>query len=470
MSTPTTDAMASDFVLPYDLEAHEPPEARGLARDGVRLLVSRGGGSGAGEARRSTEGTHGKARDARETRRSPGETRTDTREPRGSNGETRTDAREIHGSNGETRTDTREPRGSNGETRTDAREIHGSNGETRTDAREIHGSNGETRTDAREIHGSNGDALGTYESTEDARGRGGEISHRTFADLPSLLEPGDLLVVNNSATLPAAVRLDRLAVHFSTEREDGTWLVELRRRMETASEPYPGGAGGEWLPLPGGATLRLLERETPRLWRARLDREVPAYLHRYGVPIRYSYVDEDWPLADYQTVFGVRPGSAEMPSAGRPFTTGLVTELVSRGIGMAPITLHTGVASPEKNEPPYPEWFEVPETTARQVELARESGSRVIAVGTTVVRALETAALATGRVRAAHGWTSHIVTPSAGVRAVNGLITGLHEPRSSHLLMLSAIAGGELLSRSYAEALREGYLWHEFGDVHLILS
>ncbi|AWS48075.1 queuosine biosynthesis protein [Streptosporangium sp. 'caverna'] len=296
------------------------------------------------------------------------------------------------------------------------------------------------------------------------------MSHRTFADLPSLLEPGDLLVVNNSATLPAAVRLDRLAVHFSTEREDGTWLVELRRRMRTASEPYPGGAGGEWLPLPGGATLRLLERETPRLWRARLDREVPAYLHRYGVPIRYSYVDEDWPLADYQTVFGVRPGSAEMPSAGRPFTTGLVTELVSRGIGMAPITLHTGVASPEKNEPPYPEWFEVPETTARQVELARESGSRVIAVGTTVVRALETAALATGRVRAARGWTSHIVTPSAGVRAVNGLITGLHEPRSSHLLMLSAIAGGELLSRSYAEALREGYLWHEFGDVHLILS
>ncbi|MEV6861212.1 S-adenosylmethionine:tRNA ribosyltransferase-isomerase [Streptosporangium subroseum] len=418
MSTPTTDAMASDFVLPYDLEAHEPPEARGLARDGVRLLVSRGG---AAETRRSTEGTQGKARDARETRGSPGETRTDTRETRGSNGK--------------------------------------------------------ARTDTREIHGSGGDAAGTRASTEDTRGRaretrgrGGEISHRTFSDLPGLLEPGDLLVVNNSATLPAAVRLDRLAVHFSTEREDGTWLVELRRRMETASEPYPGGAGGEWLPLPGGATLRLLERETPRLWRARLDREVPAYLHRYGVPIRYSYVNEDWPLADYQTVFGVRPGSAEMPSAGRPFTTGLVTELVSRGIGLAPITLHTGVASPEKNEPPYPEWFEVPETTARQVELARESGSRVIAVGTTVVRALETAALATGRVRAARGWTSHIVTPSAGVRAVNGLITGLHEPRSSHLLMLSAIAGGELLSRSYVEALREGYLWHEFGDVHLILS
>ncbi|MFF5108478.1 S-adenosylmethionine:tRNA ribosyltransferase-isomerase [Streptosporangium sp. NPDC000509] len=352
MSAPAADAMAADFVLPRELEAHEPPEARGLARDGVRLLVSE-------------RGT-------------------------------------------------------------------------------------------------------------------GQIGHHAFADLPGLLGPGDLLVVNNSGTLPAAVRLDRLAVHFSTEREDGTWLVELRRlrertglaggpgSTETAGEPYRGGADGEWLPLPGGATLRLLGRETPRLWRARLDREVTGYLRRYGVPIRYSYVDRDWPLADYQTVFGVRPGSAEMPSAGRPFTTGLVTSLVSRGVGIAPITLHTGVASPEKDEPPYPERFEVPEATARQVELARESGGRVIAVGTTVVRALETAALATGRVRAADGWTSHIVTPEVGVRAVNGLLTGLHEPRSSHLLMLSAIAGRDLLSRSYAEALGEGYLWHEFGDVHLI--
>ncbi|GAB2443918.1 S-adenosylmethionine:tRNA ribosyltransferase-isomerase [Streptosporangium sandarakinum] len=356
---------AGGFTLPDDLEAHEPPEARGLARDGVRLLVSR-------------RGT-------------------------------------------------------------------------------------------------------------------GEIGHHRFTDLPRLLEPGDLLVVNNSATLPAAVRLDRLAVHFSTECEDGTWLVELRRRAGRptgtagdgtgaagggtarvddeagTSEPYPGGVPGEWLPLPGGATLRLLERRTPRLWRARLDREVLGYLRRYGVPIRYSYVGRDWPLTDYQTVFALRPGSAEMPSAGRPFTAALVTELVSRGIGVAPITLHTGVASPEADEPPYPERFEVPETTARQVASAREAGGRVVAVGTTVVRALETAALPGGRIGAASGWTTHLVTPRSGVRVVDGLVTGLHEPRSSHLLMLSALAGDELLSRSYAQALGEGYLWHEFGDVHLII-
>ncbi|WP_424528449.1 S-adenosylmethionine:tRNA ribosyltransferase-isomerase [Sphaerisporangium viridialbum] len=294
----------------------------------------------------------------------------------------------------------------------------------------------------------------------------GSVTHHTFTDLPDLLRPGDVLVVNDSATLPAAVPLDRLAVHFSTERQDGSWLVELRRRSGSATGPYAGGEPGEWLPLPGGATLRLLERETPRLWRATVDRDVPSYLREYGLPIRYSYVERDWPLSAYQTVFGVRPGSAEMPSAGRPFSHELVTALVSRGIVVAPITLHTGVASPEKDEPPYAERFAVSPQTAR---LVNQAEGRVIAVGTTVVRALETAVLSgTGEVRAAEGWTSHIVTPAVGVHAVDGLITGLHEPRSSHLMMLSAIAGEELLSRSYEEALREGYLWHEFGDLHMI--
>jgi S-adenosylmethionine:tRNA ribosyltransferase-isomerase len=296
----------------------------------------------------------------------------------------------------------------------------------------------------------------------------GEITHRSFADLPAVLSPGDLLVVNNSATMAAAVRLDRLAVHFSGRLPSGEWLVELRRQTAAGTEPYAGGAPGEWLPLPGRATLRLAAQHTPRLWRAVLDRDVPAYLRQHGVPIRYSYVRREWPLTAYQTVFGVEDGSAEMPSAGRPFTTGLVTGLVARGITIAPITLHTGVASPEKDEPPYPEWFSVSRRTAGLVRLTREAGGRVIAVGTTVVRALETAAV-DGDVREAEGWTSHIVTPAGGVRVVDGLITGLHEPRSSHLMMLSAIAGESLLSRSYEAALGERYLWHEFGDTHLIV-
>ncbi|MEV5326521.1 S-adenosylmethionine:tRNA ribosyltransferase-isomerase [Nonomuraea sp. NPDC052634] len=295
-------------------------------------------------------------------------------------------------------------------------------------------------------------------------------SHHRFHDLPDLLDPGDLIVVNNSATLPAAVRLDRLAVHFSTAEQDGTWLVELRRRAGIATEPYAGGEPGEWLPLPGRATLRLIERATPRLWRAALDRDVEAYLRMHGVPIRYAYVERDWPIEAYQTVFATVPGSAEMPSAARPFSDALVTALVSRGIGIAPITLHTGVASPEKDEPPYAERYEVPAATARLVNVTRRGGGRVVAAGTTVVRALETAADASGKVTAARGWTRHVVTPQGGVRAVTGLITGLHEPRSSHLMMLAAIAGERALARAYDEALRAGYLWHEFGDTHLILQ
>ncbi|WP_329248095.1 S-adenosylmethionine:tRNA ribosyltransferase-isomerase [Actinoallomurus sp. NBC_01490] len=306
------------------------------------------------------------------------------------------------------------------------------------------------------------------------------VTHHRFTALPELLRPGDLLVVNTSATLPAAVRLDRLALHFSgplppgSDGAEDAWLVEPRLREAGATVPYPGGRCGEWFPLPGGATLTLLERQTARLWRARLDTDVVPYLRRHGVPIRYGYVGHDWPLSAYQTVFGtpesdLEGGSAEMPSAGRPFTYELVTRLVARGVHLAPITLHTGVASPEKDEPPYPERYDVPAATARLVDHVRWEGGRVIAVGTTVVRALETAVSDDGFVRPSRGWTSHVVTPEVGVRAVDGLLTGLHEPRSSHLRMLTAIAGDELLERVYEEALAREYKWHEFGDVTLLL-
>lgn len=296
----------------------------------------------------------------------------------------------------------------------------------------------------------------------------GATGHHEFPALPGLLNPGDLLVVNNSATLPAAVWLDKLVVHFSTSLPDGSWLVELRKRVGQHHQPYSGGTPGEWLPLPGGTTLELVERHTGRLWSARINASVPIYLAKYGTPIRYSYVANDWPLAAYQTVFATESGSAEMPSAGRPFTADLVAGLVSRGIGIAPITLHTGVASPEVDETPYPERFQVPEYTAGIVNAARAAGGRVIAVGTTVVRALESAVDNRGRVHAASGMTDHIVTPAIGVRAVDGILTGLHEPRSTHLSMLSAIVDGQFLAEGYRAAIDAGYLWHEFGDVHLI--
>jgi len=304
-----------------------------------------------------------------------------------------------------------------------------------------------------------------------SRRASGEISHHGFRDLPGLLLPGDLLVVNTSGTLPAQVRAGGLAVHFSTPRPDGSWLVELRTRRGKTSMPNGPGYPGQVISLPGGAALTLVAKATARLWQARLSAAVVPYLLRYGVPIRYSYVQRDWPLPYYQTVFALTPGSAEMPSASRPFTGEVVSKLVARGVLIAPLTLHTGVSSLEDGEDPYPEPYDVPPSTARLVNHVRANGGRVIAAGTTVVRALETAALGPGPAgaAAAAGWTSHVVTPQTGVKVVDGLLTGLHEPRSSHLRMLAAFAGGDLLSRCYEAAISAGYLWHEFGDVHLLL-
>ena len=310
-----------------------------------------------------------------------------------------------------------------------------------------------------------------------SRRSSGEIGQHGFRDLPGLLLPGDLLVVNTSATLPAQVRAlgdgDGLAVHFSSPRPDGAWLVELRQVKGKISMPNGPGFPGQLISLPSGAVLTLEGKATARLWRARLSVAVVPYLLRHGVPIRYSYVGRDWALPFYQTVFARDPGSAEMPSASRPFTPSVVTALVARGILIAPLTLHTGVSSLEAAEDPYPEPYDVPPATARLVNHVRADGGRIIAAGTTVVRALETAALAAGgpggQVAACAGWTSHVVTPETGVKVVDGLLTGLHEPRSSHLRMLAAFAGGELLSRCYETAVESRYLWHEFGDVHLLL-
>jgi S-adenosylmethionine:tRNA ribosyltransferase-isomerase len=230
---------------------------------------------------------------------------------------------------------------------------------------------------------------------------------------------------------------------------------------------------GELIAVGGGASFELAAPYAggTRLWLARFHGAValPAHLARHGRPIRYSYVREQWPLADYQTVFALDPGSAEMPSAGRPFTPELVTRLVARGTLVAPVTLHTGVSSPERHEPPYPERYAVPRATAELVNDVRGRGGRVIAVGTTVVRALETAAAPDGIVTASEGWTGLVVTPERGLYAVDGLITGWHEPQASHLRLLEAAAGEPLLRRCYDEALSAGYLWHEFGDSHLVL-
>jgi S-adenosylmethionine:tRNA ribosyltransferase-isomerase len=319
--------------------------------------------------------------------------------------------------------------------------------------------------------------------------------HVVFRDIGSFLRPGDLLVVNTSGTLAAAVDGWRsgsrgaVTVHFSSAGADGAWVVELR--LPGGSGPMWDASVGEEVGLPGGAGLILLgpspersetagnrqsagNRQTAgnRLWRARLDAgslSVHDYLARRGRPISYGYLRGRWPIEMYQPIFAHDLGSAEMASAGRPFTTRLVTDLVAAGVVVAPITLHAGVSSQEAYEPPQSEWFRVPATTARLVRETKRAGGRVVAVGTTVTRALESAVRADGSLIAAEGWTDLVLAPGRPARVIDGLVTGWHQPQASHLLLLEAVAGPDIVGAAYSAALREGYLWHEFGDSALLL-
>jgi S-adenosylmethionine:tRNA ribosyltransferase-isomerase len=302
----------------------------------------------------------------------------------------------------------------------------------------------------------------------------GALIHARFGELWRFLRPGDLLVVNTSATLPAALaaRLhgEDLLLHVSTPADAGNWVVELR----TADlMPFRAPTMGARVDMPGGAEAELLAPYlgSSRLSVARLSLGEPVedYLARHGRPIRYRHSPQRWPIEAYQTVFAAHPGSAEMPSAGWPFTAELVAQLAARVVLFAPVTLHAGVSSLELGESPYPERYRVPVASAWLVNAVRESGGRVIAVGTTVVRALETVAAPGGGVQAGEGVTNLVVTPERGLRAIDGLITGWHEPSSSHLQLLQAAAGPDLLRRSYQAAAAHGYRFHEFGDSHLIL-
>jgi S-adenosylmethionine:tRNA ribosyltransferase-isomerase len=309
------------------------------------------------------------------------------------------------------------------------------------------------------------------------------VRHRRFRDLPQELAAGDLLVINTSGTLPAAVDAllpdgSSAAVHVSTDLDDGTWIVEVRRLdgRGPRRDLHPGVRlhlpGGQWLTLerayPDPSAL------SPRLWRAHPSQPGPSapYLLRHGRPIRYSYLSKPQPLPAYQTVYAravSTAGSAEMASAGRPFTDRLLTRLLSQGVTIAPLTLHAGVSSLEAKEPPLAERYDVPADTARLVNSARAVGRRVVAVGTTVVRALETVADIDGVVRPASGWTKLVLGQRRRARVVSGLISGLHAPGASHLQLLEAVAGHTLVEAAYVSAVGERYRWHEFGDSTLFL-
>jgi S-adenosylmethionine:tRNA ribosyltransferase-isomerase len=310
------------------------------------------------------------------------------------------------------------------------------------------------------------------------------ISHERFHDLPSHLRAGDLLVVNDAATVAgefdaeqAGSRHGPVVLHLATPLDDGTWVTEVRTAVDGARAVLDAEPGDRF--TAGAVTLTLLEPyprsgSSPtgignRLWRAYVEGPLTAHLEQHGRPIAYGYLPRRYPLRAYQTVFGTRPGSAEMPSAARPFTPAVVTNLVARGVAIAPVTLHTGVSSQEAGEAPQPERFAVPDSTARLVNAVRAGGGRVVAAGTTVTRALESAVADDGRVVARGGWTDHVVTPADPPRVVTGLLTGWHDPHASHLLLVEAVAGRELTQRAYEGAVAEGYQWHEFGDSGLFL-
>jgi S-adenosylmethionine:tRNA ribosyltransferase-isomerase len=311
----------------------------------------------------------------------------------------------------------------------------------------------------------------------------GPVRHATFRELPGMLRRGDLVVVNTSDTEPAAVDGHRadgtpVTVHVSGPAPDGLHVIELRT---ADGRRVTDGVAGEGVSLPCGVVATLLTGHPDphvaagsRLWRARIPVAggLRPWLAEVGRPIRYSYVRGNWPVEAYRTVYA-RPeaefGSAEMPSAGRPFTPAVLDALRVRGVGIARVVLHTGVSSLEAGEIPLPERYRVPDETAAAVNATRAAGGRVVAVGTTTTRALETVAEPDGRVSAGAGWTHLVLSLEHPARVVDGLVTGWHEPEASHLLLLEAVAGPRLVARAYAAALEHRYRWHEFGDSCLLL-
>jgi S-adenosylmethionine:tRNA ribosyltransferase-isomerase len=309
--------------------------------------------------------------------------------------------------------------------------------------------------------------------------RDGALANTHMRRLGDFLNEGDALVVNVSRTLAAAVPVigKPLRLHVARRVDASTWIVELRNAAGAGTSPMLDATAGESFDLPAGGSVQLerpyRERDDGRvrLWLATLTLPRPwlEYLEKHGGPIRYAYAGRPWPMDAYRTTYGCEPGSAEMPSAGRALTHEMLAQLSARGIEIIPIVLHTGLSSPEAWEGTQEEFYRVSAASARRINTVRAAGGRVIAIGTTVVRALETVATDDGCVQSGEGLTNVLITPGVELRAVDGLLTGWHEPQASHLLMLEAILGRELLEESYRVALNEGYLWHEFGDAQLIV-
>jgi S-adenosylmethionine:tRNA ribosyltransferase-isomerase len=311
------------------------------------------------------------------------------------------------------------------------------------------------------------------------------IEHTRFDKIGDYLRAGDLLVFNSSRTLPASLRGCEcsashgpcMEVRLAERLPDGSWLALL---LCEQGDPFSCGLrAGMQIEFAEGLAATVLERyaNIPRLWKLRFSisgTELVDLIYRLGKPIRYEYVSAPWDLDYYQTVYATEPGSAEMPSAGRAFTWNLLLDLKRRGIGIAYLLLHAGLSSYmddelDRQHPASEEEYFVSRITGEKINRTKEEGGRIIAVGTTVVRALESAANENGSVTEVHGYTRLKIDHQHRLRSVDGLLTGLHEPEASHLDLLSAFLPAEQIHVAYREAVARRYLWHEFGDLNLIL-
>ncbi|MGF1480715.1 MAG: S-adenosylmethionine:tRNA ribosyltransferase-isomerase [Cyanophyceae cyanobacterium] len=305
--------------------------------------------------------------------------------------------------------------------------------------------------------------------------------HTQFTQLGQFLRRGDLLVFNSSRTLPASLKGCALSgpcleVRLAHRLPDDSWLALLLCQQGDLFSCNL--RSGMHLDFGQGLTATVESRDLriPRLWKLRFSQTGTALidrLYRLGQPIRYEYVSAPWNLDYYQTVYAKEPGSAEMPSAGRAFTWKLLFELQRQGVESVHILLHTGLSSYMDDELDAQhlaseEEYCISQAAARKINQTNRRGGRIIAVGTTVVRALESVADSTG-IRAGHGYTDLHINANHTLQAVDGLLTGMHEPEASHLDLLTAFLSAPRIQSDYREAVRQGYLWHEFGDLHLII-
>ncbi|MDV2686337.1 S-adenosylmethionine:tRNA ribosyltransferase-isomerase [Alkalihalophilus lindianensis] len=299
-------------------------------------------------------------------------------------------------------------------------------------------------------------------------GNSNEVNHHSFDYIIESLSPNDLLILNTSRTIPSSLlTIDNVEIRLSRKIDEAIWDVLIVGEKRES--------GGELLFNENVKAIIIEEGEVPELTRIQFSiggNELLHFFYQYGEPIKYEYIDSPWALQSYQTVYSSTPGSVEMNSAGRAFTWRLLQKLMNKGVKLGYICLHTGLSYFEDNHWPDPtthaEWFSVPKQTVDQINDAKSSNNRIIAVGTTVVRALESAYNPHDGLRPSEGLTNLYINKETEIKIVDGLLTGFHEPEASHLDLLTAFVDKDLLLSAYQIAIREQYMWHEFGDLNLI--